>query len=404
VRPSWVTALNELGDPRWVALDEQALLVEASARTGLDDFGEDTFRKPLGVLLESIERDARLHFIGRVLARDEIVNLLENRLRITAECARHRDITQVEVSQPIFITGLPRTGTSLLHELFSCDRASRVPLAWEVRHPCPPPEAASYDRDPRIARADRAIGIWNAIVPEYPTIHELGATIPVECIMITAHEFRSDQLAATNQASSYAVWLATADLRPAYELHRRFLQVLSWKAPRERWVLKAPSHLASLDALLAVYPDARIVQTHRDPLRVMGSVTSTLAATARVRSDQVDTARLRTWFGGEACAALLERASQMRETAIARDASFVDVRYADLMRDPLATISSVYRQLGLELRSEAAERMSAYLAAKPKDKHGAHDYAFAETGFDVGLERQRFIAYQTRYGVPPEEP
>lgn len=375
------------------------MLDEASARTGLDDFGGDSFREPFRRLLESIESDARLHFIGRALARDEIVNLLENRLRITAACARHPEIMQVEVKRPIFITGLPRTGTSILHELLACDRDNRVPLAWEVRHPCAPPDAET-----RRARAERAIGLWNEIVPEYPTIHELGASIPVECIMITAHEFRSDQLAATNQASGYAAWLATVDLEPAYEFHRRFLQLLSFEAPSRRWVLKAPSHLASLDALLAVYPDARIVQTHRDPLRVMGSVASTLAATARVRSDHVDTERLRTWFGGEACAALLERASQVRDEPIARDACFVDVRYADLMRDPLATVANVYRELGLELRPEAAERMSAYLAAKPKDKHGAHDYAFAETAVDARLERRRFADYQARYGVPTEEP
>jgi len=400
--PAWLAALHEIGDPRWIALDERTLLDEASERTGLADYGGDSFREPLRVLLDSIERENRLHFVGRVLARDEIVNLLENRLRLAAARARRPGIANVAITRPIFITGLPRTGTSILHELFACDSRNRVPLAWEVRHPCVSPEDEAAEVDRRIDRAARAISIWNEIVPEYRTIHELGATVPVECIMITAHEFRSDQLAATNQAVAYAAWLATADLRPAYEFHRRMLQHLGASGDHERWVLKAPSHLASLDALLAVYPDACIVQTHRDPLAVMGSVASTLAATARVRSHAVDTARLREWFGGEACAALLDGAERTRSAPVARGARFVDVRYDELMRDPIASVAAAYRGCGLELGSDAAAQMKRYLSAKPKDQHGAHAYRFEQPGFDLEVEERRFAGYRERYGIPKE--
>ena len=401
--PAWLASLNEIGDPRWISLDEPSLLDEARARTGLDDFGGESFREPLGILVDSIEREARLHFVGRVLARDEIVNLLENRLRITEARKCRPDIAAAAVTRPIFITGLPRTGTSILHELFACDPANRVPLAWEVRHPCALSDHESRKPDERIARTDRALSIWNEIVPEYPTIHELGANLPVECIMITAHEFRSDQLAATNQATGYAAWLATADLRPAYEFHRRMLQHLGADGGCERWVLKAPSHLASLEALLAAYPDACIVHTHRDPLAVMGSVASTLAATARVRSYVVDAARLHEWFGGEACAALLASAERARGLPAARGARFVDVRYADLMRDPIATVAAAYKDCGLELGADAAERMRRHLRDKPKDKHGAHGYSFEDTGFDLARERDRFAQYRARYDIPEEK-
>jgi len=402
-RPAWVAGLNAVGDPAWISLDGSSLLREACARTGLDDFGGEEFHEPLSRLLDSIESERSLNFVGRVLARDEILNLLENRLRVTEAYKRHPAIASVEISRPIFVTGLPRTGTSILHELLSCDPANRVPLAWEVRHPCPPPEAATYDADPRIERADREIGLWNEIVPEYRTIHELGARLPVECIMLTAHEFLSDQLAATNHARAYGAWLATADMKPAYRWHRRMLQLLGWRIPRQRWVLKAPSHLASLDALLAVYPDARIVQTHRDPLRVMGSVLSTLYATASIRCDRVDVGALRAWFSGESCAALLEAARRAREGGSAENARFVDVRYADLMREPLATIAALYRDLGLDLDGEARSRMRDYLARKPKDKYGAHAYELEETGIDRAAERARFAEYQARYVVPSED-
>jgi hypothetical protein len=400
--PPWLESLNALGRPSWISLDETELLDEARTSTGRDDFGDEAFREPLRVLLQSIETENSLHFVGRALARDEILTLLENRLGMTEERKRHPEIGAVEIRRPVFITGLPRTGTSILHELLACDPDNRVPLAWEVRRPCPPPKAATFANDPRIEQCDTALRIWSEIVPEYPAIHELGARLPVECIMITAHEFRSDQLAATNHAIGYGAWLADANLEPAYRGHRRMLQHLGWRAPGKRWVLKAPSHLGALSHLLAVYPDACIVQTHRDPLKVMGSVMSTLYATARVRAARIDTQSISAWFSGESCAALLEAASQVRDDAAAAAATFVDVAYADLVADPLAAVTRVYADAGLRLGDDAAARMRAYLVRKPKGKHGTHVYEIGETGADVTTERERFVEYQRRYRVPSE--
>jgi Sulfotransferase family len=401
-RPEWVRALNTLGDPSWIRLDEGALLDEAVRNTGLSDFGGDSFRTPLRIFLDSLAQEAQLNFVGRVLARSDILNLLENRLRMTETRQRNPEIDAVQVTRPIFITGLPRTGTSILHELLAQDPANRVPLAWEVRSPCPPPESATYETDPRIEKADLEIRFWNHVVPEYPTMHELGAKIPVECIMLTMHEFLSDQLSGTHRVPSYAAWLAQTDMRPAYAYHRQMLQLLQWRAPRERWVLKAPSHMATLDALLAVYPDARIIQTHRDPLKVMGSVASILYATAWVRSDALDTDQVLQWFGGESCSFLLENAMRVRNSGIVDAQQFFDVRYQDLMQDPFGTIRGIYEHFGVPYSAEAEARMRAYLAAKPKDKHGAHQYAFEDTGFDLETERRRFAAYQERYRVPSE--
>jgi hypothetical protein len=191
-------------------------------------------------------------------------------------------------------------------------------------------------------------------------------------------------------------------MRPAYAYHRQMLQLLQWRAPRERWVLKAPSHMATLDALLAVYPDARIIQTHRDPLKVMGSVASILYATAWVRSDALDPEQVLQWFGGESCAFLLDNAMRVRNSGIVDARQFFDVRYQDLTQDPFGTIRGIYEHFGVSYSAEAEARMRTYLAAKPKDKHGAHQYAFEDTGFDLETERRRFAAYQERYRVPSE--
>ena len=401
-RPAWVRALNAIGDPDGVSLDPELLLAEATRRTGLSDFGGDDWREGFAVFVEALAREARLHFIGRVLARADVLNWLENRLRIADALRRHPEIGRQAIERPIFITGLPRTGTSILHELMGSVPGARVPLAWEVRFPCPPPEAATFERDPRIARADDEVRLWCEIVPEYDSMHELGARVPVECIQITAHEFRSDELSGRHVVPSYAAWLAKADLTPAYMFHRRMLQLLQWHAPGERWVLKAPSHLGALGPLLAVYPDARIVWTHRDPLTVMASVASILFSTAWVRSDAVDAAQVLQWFTGETCAALLDAGSAVRDRPGVDRSQFCDVQYTDLVSDPVGTVAAIHAQLGLDFDSNARAQVRAASAAKPRGRHGAHRYEFAATGQDEARERRRFRDYQQRYRVASE--
>ena len=401
-RPDWVRLLNGLGEPDWIPLDPEALVDEAVRRTGLGDFGGDSWREGFEIFVEALNAEARLNLVGRVLARSDILNWLENLLLLADTRKRHVAIGGVSIERPIFITGLPRTGTSILHELLGRDPAHRVPLAWEVRHPCPPPQAASYASDPRIARADEEVRFWAQVVPEYDRMHELGGRIPVECIQITAHEFRSDELSGRHVVPSYAAWLAGADLEPAYAFHRRMLQHLGWQAPGERWVLKAPSHMAGLGALFAVYPDACIVQTHRDPLVVMASVASVLYSTAWVRSDAVDAEQVRRWFTGETCRALLDGADAIRDGGAVDPTRFCDVRYADLMDDPFGSLASVYEHFDLDFGAEAERRMRAYLFEKAKGRHGAHRYGFEHTGFDRDEERRRFASYQERYGVPSE--
>jgi len=399
-RPAWVRALNEIGDPRWISLDEAELLAEAQRRAGLADFGDAAFREPLRIFLEALEREAKLHYVGRTLARADVLEWLENRLQIIEWTRRHPEIAAERIAAPLFITGLPRTGTSILHELLAQDPSHRVPLAWEVRHPCPPPDAQSFESDPRIERAERAVRFWCEIVPEYDAMHELGARVPVECIALMTPEFRCDELAGRHVVPSYATWLASADMQPAYRWHRRTLQLLQWHNRRERWVLKAPSHMASLTALFAIYPDARIVQTHRDPLTVIASVASILFATAWVRSDAVDPRAVRGWFTAESCAQLLQNAIRVREGG--REAQFSDVVYADLMRDPIATIARVYERFGIAFSAEAESRMRSYLAAKPQGRHGAHHYEIAQSGAERDADRLRFRDYQQRYRVPSE--
>jgi hypothetical protein len=397
-----VRALHAAADPGWIRLDADELLDEAVRRTGLSDFGGEAFREPYAIFVRALVEEAQLHPVGRLLARGDLRCWLENRLRLTQARRRDPAVGRERIVAPLFITGLPRTGTSILHELLAQDPAHRVPLHWEVRCPCPAPEAASFESDPRIEAAQAELDLWCEIVPEYSAMHELGAKLPVECIQITAHEFRSDELAGRHVVPSYADWLARADPAPAFAFHRAFLQHLQSRHPREHWVLKAPSHLGVLPSLFAEYPDARVVVTHRDPLKVIPSVASILFATAWMRSDAVAASAVLGWFTPELCQGRLDALSAWRDAGRVPAGQIFDVRYADLMARPLETLAGLYAHFGLSLGAPAEARMRAYLAGKPRGRHGEHRYALEHTGLERARERERFRSYQERYGVPSE--
>ncbi|MCP4904692.1 MAG: sulfotransferase [bacterium] len=401
-RPAWVRALNENSDPAWIGLDAEALLSEARGRTGLSDFGDDRFREPFQIFVDSVRDEAKLHTVGALLIRDDLLNSLSARLQITETRKKHPEIRDEVVERPIFITGLPRTGTSITHELLAADPRHRAPLHWEVRNPCPPPERATYGTDERIARADRQIRLWCEIVPEYDMMHELGGEIPVEDVQVMAHSFVSDEWMGRHVVPSYAAWYAECDRVPGFEFHKQMLQNLQWKCPGERWVLKSPSHMSQLDALLAVYPDARIVFTHRDPLRVLPSVVSILYSTAFVRSDEVDADVMAGWFTGETCKALLDGMTALRESGTLPAHQCFDLHYAELLRDPIAALGNLYDHFEIDYPDSSRRAQQSYIDNKPKARHGAHKYNFADTGLDLDEERERFSDYYARYEIQSE--
>ncbi len=407
-RPTWVDALNALGanlgdDGRsLVPLDAADLLAAAQRNTGLDDYGDAGFRAGLTKLLDALESEARLTLTGRILARADLQRTLQNRLGMIAAGKAHPEISRERVEAPIFITGLGRTGTTLLHDLLSQDPANRVPMQWELMYSVPPPETATYASDPRIEQVRREITVMDEADPAFPGMHELAADVPTECIYIFAHEFMSDMWVGKFNIQSYAIWNGTTDRAPAYAWHRKTLQLLQWRHPG-RWVLKAPSHLSQLPALFAEYPDARVVMTHRDPLRVLGSLGSLMATLQRMRSDHVDYQRrvAEMAFG---FAFLLGRVMKERDAGRIPTDRITDIRYQDLVRNPVGTVRALYAGWGLPFTAEHERRIRARLDAQG---HGSvratHSYAFADTGLDLAEQRTAFRAYLERFGIPAEE-
>lgn len=384
------------------SLEESALLARATRNTGgLSDFGDPGFRDPLRRLLHSLEHEAHLTELGRLVARRDIVRLLENRLRMTAERRAHPEIDAGPIRRPLVIIGLPRTGTSILHELMALDPANRVPMTWEVMHPWPPPEQATFETDPRIATVEAHLSGVDRLLPDFKRIHPMGARLPQECVALTAHDFASILWHTTHDVPSYARWLEETDLRWVYASHRRQLQYLQWRAPAERWVLKSPGHLWALDALLAEYPDACIVQTHRDPLTVIASLASLLTVLRSLASDAIDPPAIAAEWT-ERLARGLEASMAIRDTGHLPAAQVFDVPFASFMRDPITMIRQIYDHFGLPRTAVAEERMRRFLAENPADKHGAHRYTLAAAGLDEATEARRYAAYRDRFGLRAE--
>jgi hypothetical protein len=402
--PEWLSAMNREGSyldlPAVVPLDEASLLQHARRATGLHDFGDDLWREPFAVLVKSLEEEAQLTLMGRLMARSDIILWLSSRLKVTDTLRKYPQILEENITAPMVIVGLPRSGTSILFELLSQDPEAGVPLMWEALQPCPPPQAASYTSDPRIEQADKLFTQWNRVAPEFASMHEMRGQIPAECGLLMAGTFISDHIAALHQAHSYSAWCIEADFLPVYQYHKTILQILQWQNPRQRWLLKAPEHQVHLDTLLQVYPDARIVQTHRDPIKCMASTTSLMGTLYYMRSDQSFNAQLfDNIIMGAATAQRLERVIAQREQGIVPAANIADSRYQDLMDDPMACIASIYAHFDMPLTPLARVRMQDYLRAKPKGKFGQHSY---EVDKRKARDRPLFKRYQDLYDVPDE--
>ncbi|MEP1470125.1 MAG: sulfotransferase [Halieaceae bacterium] len=403
--PDWLAAMNQEGEcldlPAVVPLDASSLIEHACHSTGLDDFGDEQWREPFAVLLKALEEEAQLTLMGRLMARSDILLWLRSRLQVTKLLQANPEILDEKIIAPMVIVGLPRSGTSILFELLSQDPGVGVPLTWEAILPCPPPESASYYTDPRIQKAHQLVTQWNRVAPEFASMHEMGGSIPAECGQLMTGTFVSDHIASLHQTPSYSAWCAGADYLPVYQYHKRILQVLQWKNPRQRWLLKAPEHQVHLDTLLQVYPDARIVQTHRDPIKCMASATSLIGTLYRMRSDQPFNAEMfEDIIMGDATAKRLEHVIEQRDTGVIPETNIADSRYQDLMDNPIACIENIYDHFDMTLSSVARSRMETYLEKKPKGKLGQHQYQVSKRS---SSERSLFKRYQERYDIPDED-
>jgi len=382
------------------------LVAEATRRTGgLDDLGEGPFLEPMALFLESLEREAQLNDVGRLIARERVLLHTVNRLGYVDDRQRFPAIADEHIVAPVFIIGFPRTGTTILHDILAQDPDSRAPLTWETMFPSPPPEAATASTDPRIARCAATMPTRETETErdrQFRAMHPMGATLSQECVTMMGETMCTPLFHNQFRVPTYEDWVDhEADWSHVYAFHERQLQHLQWRNHRDRWVLKTGAHMWGLEHLLRTYPDARIVFTHRDPVK---SVTSYASLTALVRtagSDEVDrfevaqdwTARLKR---------VIDHVMAVRSSQSYPQATFYDMYFPDFVADQFAVVSDIYAALGLPMTDEAAVRMKAFIADNPKGKHGLHLYTPEEYGIDPEVVRRDFRAYIDEHDLAPE--
>ena len=401
--PLALRVLNLGGRPlaRAIRLDEAGLLAAACRRSGLSDFGDPMFREPLRVLLAALEREAGLAPIGRFIARSLIVQLLVTRLRVEARVREHPEILAEEVRAPIVILGLPRTGTTHLHNLLSHDPALRSLPYWESLEPIPdaPDPRRPPEPDPRIARCAQALRLVHWAMPLFPLMHEMEPEARHEEIQLLAVAFSTMLFEASYFVPSYRDWYRATDQTSAYFELRRMLQALQWLRGPRRWLLKSPQHLEQLGPLLRVFPDVRIVQTHRDPVRVTASMCTMAAYGLRMARTRVDVRAVGRYWA-DRIEVMLRASVEGRPLVPA--SQVMDVRFHEFMADDLATVEAIYAFLGEPLTPPARAGMCAYREAHARGRLGAIDYRLEDFGLDAGERRRALRFYQERFGIRDE--
>jgi len=401
------TAGRLLGADRLDWFDVERMVRSAKRKADVDAFEDASTLEGMSRLFDAYEREGRLTLAGKVALSRDALTMLTNRLTIEKTRSLNPDIARERIDRPIVVLGLPRSGTTLLHHLLAQDPRHRCPLGWEIMYPVNPESADA--REALIARAARRMAGIEWLSPGIQRIHEMNARLPQECIAITGHTFESFLFETMCRIPSYQRWLDARDLTGSYEFHRRFLQHLQYREPRESgasgqqsgsprtWALKAPTHLHAIPALLSVYPDARIVQTHREPTAVLPSLASlivTLRAAFGARPDpaEVGLEMLDRWSKA------VERAAEWRDALSDGTHVWQDFSYRALMADPILTIARLYDGFGQSLSGEAADGMRRFLADSPKGKFGVHRYSLEDFALDEEHVREQFDLYYRRFG------
>jgi hypothetical protein len=366
---SWLrSALNRaLGLARPPPIDAGLLLAERRETAGASEAILESIAEPLSALASALDSEARLSPLGRFIARTRLRQHLSQRIAIARDREELPELSRECIRAPIFITGVPRTGTSILFHTLAQDPRLLSPAQWMLRTPSPPPGARPEDRAKRIAGTARNLRGLDRLLPELGPLFPIGAELPNECAVITADLFQSILFSLGYDVPSYDAWLRASDFRPAYRFHREFLQQLQWKSGRERWVLKSPQHLLSLAALFETYPDAWVIHTHRTPVEEMKSLCNLAAALRSLSCDDLRPSEMGPALLGFWSDALARVSSFRRERPDLRE-RFVDVAFDDLAADPIGEIRRIYERVGFDLPDPVAEELAAFVRAHARTR------------------------------------
>jgi hypothetical protein len=405
-RPEWVRRINEEGRgmdlESVVPLEPRELLEVAQRNTGLADFGADEWREGYERLLAAIKQEAQLTLLGRLMTRSDILRWLETRLQIEAVLKAHPQIDDEVIDAPVIVTGLGRSGTSIMLELLSQDPQFGSPRCWELEFPCPPPQTATYDTDQRSQRCHPLVTQWHRIAPAAGAMHENRGDLPAECIRGMNRTFKAQMQTVLFQVPTYTAWQEKQDMRPVFAYYKRTLKLLQWKNPRRHWLLKAPAYIDDMPAMFATFPGAQAIFMHRDPIKAHASIVSVLRTQFATRTDQpYDAGANRRLLTFEGVVDVLNKVIDEEQRGQIPREQLRHFKYADLISAPFAAIERLYGQLGLELTPTARARMEAYLRAKPQGRAGKHGYSYGDRA-ELARKRALLARHDGHYDCPPE--
>ncbi len=396
-------ALGDVLSRKLWFLDAAALTARARARTGIHDFDDPAVEPALSTLTQSLEGQANLHPIGRFLMRMHLQGLLETRLRL-ADAWRKTgaELDQVPLRAPVFIVGMPRSGSTFLHELLAADPASRSPRVWEVMYPLPAPEPGRK-KDFRVTKAATSLWWFRRLAPEADSVYPMRAETPHECAAIQSYTLLSEEFISTCRIPAYESFLHAADLRPVYRWQRRFLQHLQSRSPERRWMLKSPDHINALPSLFSAFPDAYVIQTHRNPLDVIKSSSHLTEVLSGLFTRPSQRGELGP-HEAKVLAARMERIIKFRDDHPGLASRFIDVNYSELVADPIAMVRRIYKQIDADLPESTAARIQHLASHRSRYRRPRAVPALAELGLNFETEARRFDHYCSRFGVPCRQP
>ena len=410
-RPEPIT-LDDLADPVYPApshpirsalsaygaaleLTPAALMSAASERTGLQDWGDPGFRERLEVLCAALRTEAGLSATGKAVVFEQLVGNLVNRLRLEALITAHPEIEAVEIERPIIICGLPRSGTTHLHNLIAADPGIRSLPYWESLEPFPAPGEA--DDQGRRDRCTAGLELLDATMPEFKRMHEMTVDHAHEEIQLLANDISGMLFETTYQVPTFAAHYKSHDQLPSYRYLKRSLQAMQWLRGGTRWVLKSPQHLEQFPTLSAAFPDATFVVTHRDPVEVTRSMVTMVAYGSRMACDHPDPIAIGRYW--------MRRAEELlngclRDRDVLPIDQSIDVRFTEFMADEQATLRTIYDLADQPFGSDVRDAMASFIAEHPRGRHGEVAYDLAAVGLDADDVAQRLRGYRERFVDP----
>jgi hypothetical protein len=393
-----VASMAEMAAP--IQIEPDWLMATAVEQTGLDDFGDDGFMERLDVFCRALREEANLGVVGKVTQGGQLMQFLKNRLLIEDLIKRHPEINDVEITAPIIICGLPRTGTTHLHNLMSADPELRYLPYWEALEPVLAESERDADPDPRLARTELALWFTNGCLPYFKRMHEMTLHHAHEEIQLLAVDLSSMLLETTAPCAMWRDYYMAHDQTPVYAYMKRILKVLQWSRGPERWVLKSPQHMEQFGPLLATFPDATFVVTHRDPVSVTASATTMLAYTTRMTTDEPDPQAIAAYWS-ERLEGMLR--ATVRDRDLLPASQTIDVHFDEFMADDIAMVERIYALAGQPMSDASRQAMNDFMTANPRGRHGGVIYDLAELGIDADERRKALDFYVERFGVTIED-